>query len=152
MVTTPRWLDDEEMAFWRDFMTVNLRVLDDISADLRATSDLTMDDYEVLVQLSEAPERRMRMSELSELVVQSRSRLTQRIDRMVQRGWVHRQPCPEDGRGQFAVLTDEGFEVLAAAAPGHVGSVRRHLIDRLDRGQLRAVATVLAELAEPTAG
>jgi DNA-binding MarR family transcriptional regulator len=151
-VTTPRWLDDEEMAFWRDFMTVNLRVLDDISADLRAASDLTMDDYEVLVQLSEAPERRMRMSELSEQVVQSRSRLTQRIDRMVQRGWVRRQPCPEDGRGQFAALTDEGFQVLAAAAPDHVESVRRHLVDRLDRDQLRAAAAVLAELAEPPVG
>ena len=140
------------MAFWRDFMTVNLRVFDDISADLRAASDLTMDDYEVLVQLSEAPERRMRMSELSEQVVQSRSRLTQRIDRMVQRGWVRRQPCPEDGRGQFAVLTDEGFDVLAAAAPDHVESVRRHLIDRLDRDQLRAAAAVIAELAEPPDG
>lgn len=132
-------------------MTVNLRVLDDISADLRAASDLTMDDYEVLVQLSEAPEHRMRMSELSEQVVQSRSRLTQRIDRMVGHGWVRRQPCPEDGRGQFAVLTDEGFAVLAAAAPDHVESVRRHLIDRLDRDQLRAAAAVLAELAEPSA-
>ncbi len=143
----PKWLDDEEMAFWRDFVTVNLRVLDDISADLRAESDLTMDDYEVLVHLSEAPERRIRMSELSELVVQSRSRLTQRIDRMVQRGWVRRERCPEDGRGQYAVLTDAGLEVLADAAPGHVASVRRHLLDRLDRDQLRAAAAVLAVLA-----
>lgn len=144
-----RWLDREEEAFWRDFLAVNLRLLDDISADLRAESDLTMDDYEVLVHLSEAPDRRVRMSELSDMVVQSRSRLTQRIDRMVERRWVRRERCPEDGRGQYAVLTDTGFDTLAEAAPGHVASVRRHLIDRLDRDQLRAAAEVMAVLAEP---
>lgn len=131
-----RWLDADEMAFWRAFLSANLSVLDAISHDLKADSDLTMDDYEVLVQLSEAPERRMRMSELSDHVVQSRSRLTQRIDRLVQRGWVRRERCPEDRRGAFAVLTDDGFDALADAAPGHVESVRRHLIDRLDRSQL----------------
>lgn len=146
MDDTPRWLDDDEMAFWRAFHEVNLRVLDAIGHDLRDDSDLTTDDYEVLVRLSEAPDRRIRMSELSDQVVQSRSRLTQRIDRMVERGWVNRERCPEDGRGTLAVLTDDGFAVLAEAAPGHVASVRRHLIDRLDRDQLRAGLDLLDRL------
>lgn len=143
-----RWLDDTEMRFWRNFLLSTHRVLDAISTDLRAEAGLTMDDYEVLVHLSEAPDRAMRMSELSERVVQSRSRLTQRVDRMVERGWVCRRPCPEDRRGQFAVLTDEGFAVLADAAPGHVESVRRHVIDRIDRDQLEAAAAMFAHLAD----
>ena len=134
-----RWLDDEEMAFWRSFLTVHHRTLDAITADLRADSGLTMDDYEVLVHLADAPERRVRMSDLSERSFQSRSRLTQRIDRMEEKGWVRRDRCTEDGRGAFAVLTDDGFDVLAAAAPGHVESVRRHLVDQLGAEQLRAM-------------
>ncbi len=143
-----RWLDDTEMRFWRAFLVSSHRVLDAVSADLRSESGLTMDDYEVLVHLSEAPDRAVRMSELSELVVQSRSRLTQRIDRLVERGWVCRAPCPDDRRGQFAVLTDEGFDALAAAAPGHVDSVRRHLIDRIDREHLEVAAEMFDELAD----
>ncbi len=145
-----RWLDDTEMRFWRNYLSASHRALEAISADLRAESGLTMDDYEVLVHLSEAPDRAIRMSELSELVVQSRSRLTQRIDRMVERGWVRREPCPDDRRGQFAVLTDDGFAALAAAAPGHVASVRRHLIDRIDRDHLGAAADLFHDLEADT--
>ena len=148
MSSMTRWLDETEMRFWRNFLLSSHRALDAVSADLRADAGLTMDDYEVLVHLSEAPDRAIRMSELSELVVQSRSRLTQRIDRLVERGWVRRAPCPDDRRGQFAVLTDEGFDALAAAAPGHVDSVRRHLIDRIDRAHLEAAAEMFDRLAD----
>lgn len=142
------WLDETEMRFWRNFLLASHRALEGITADLRAESGLTMDDYEVLVHLSEAPCRAVRMSELAELVVQSRSRLTQRIDRLVERGWVCRRPCPDDRRGQFAVLTDDGFQALAAAAPGHVASVRRHLIDRIERDRLEAAADLFSDLAD----
>jgi DNA-binding MarR family transcriptional regulator len=139
----PRWLNPQEMDFWRAFLDANLRVLGAIDADLRADSGITSDDYEVLVRLSEAPDRSIRMSELSEQVVQSRSRLTQRVDRLVSRGWIRRERCPEDRRGAFAVLTEEGFEALATAAPMHVASVRRHLIDRIDPDALPAGTALL---------
>ena len=143
-----RWLDDDEMAFWRAYTVAAGRLNAAVDADLRAESGLTIDDYEVLVHLSEAPERRIRMSDLADRVVQSRSRLTQRIDRMVSRGFVERQQCPEDRRGTFAVLTDVGFEALAAAAPGHVESVRRHLLDHLDPAQIRAGADLFRTLLD----
>ena len=143
-----RWLDDDEMAFWRAYTVAAGRLNAAIDADLRAESGLTLDDYEVLVHLSEAPDRRVRMSELAERVVQSRSRLTQRIDRMVTRGLVERQQCPDDRRGTFAVLTDEGMAALEAAAPGHVASVRRHLLDHLDVTQIRAGADLFGTLLD----
>ena len=143
-----RWLDDDEMAFWRAYTVASGRLNAAIDADLRAESGLTLDDYEVLVHLSEAPERRVRMSELAEHVVQSRSRLTQRIDRMVERGLVARQQCPDDRRGTFAVLTDEGFATLEAAAPGHVESVRRHLLDHLAPTQVHAGADLFRSLLD----
>jgi DNA-binding MarR family transcriptional regulator len=146
------WLDDDEMAFWRAFVDASGRAMNAIDADLRSDSGLTLDDYEVLVRLSEAPELRIRMSELADSVVQSRSRLTQRIDRMVERGLVARVRCPEDRRGTFAVLTDVGIDTLAAAAPQHVDSVRRHVIDHLDGGQLRAGADALRSIIDATDG
>jgi len=147
----PRWLTPDESAFWRAFVDVNLRIIEAVGADMRADSDCTMDDYEVLVRLSEAPDRRIRMSELSDQVVQSRSRLTQRIDRLAQRGWVRRERCPQDRRGAFAVLTDDGFAALAEAAPMHVASVRRHLVDRLDPSQLRAATSLLRSIVDEPA-
>ncbi|MAT06488.1 MAG: MarR family transcriptional regulator [Acidimicrobiaceae bacterium] len=143
-----RWLDDDEMAFWRAFTVASGRLTTAIDADLRAESGLTLDDYEVLVHLSEAPERRVRMSELADRVVQSRSRLTQRIDRMVARGLVERQQCPDDRRGTFAALTDDGFAVLEAAAPAHVESVRRHLLDHLAPTQIRAGADLFGTVLD----
>jgi DNA-binding MarR family transcriptional regulator len=146
------WLDDDEMAFWRAFLSASGRAMNAIGIDLRADSGLTLDDYEVLVRLSEAPDLRIRMSELADSVVQSRSQLTQRIDRMVDRGLVARVRCPEDRRGTFAVLTDAGVDMLAAAAPDHVASVRRHVIDHLDRRQLRAGTEALRSIVGAAGG
>jgi DNA-binding MarR family transcriptional regulator len=98
--------------------------------------------YEILVQLSETEGRALRMSELAERCLSSRSRLSHAVSRLEERGWVRRQVCAEDGRGQLAVLTDEGFAALAAAAPVHVESVRRHLFDQLSPGQVAAVRDI----------
>ncbi len=105
--------------------------------------------YELLVRLSEAPERRMRMSALAEASASSRSRLSHAVAQLEKRGWVRREASPGDGRGAVAVLMDEGFAALAAAAPGHVAAVRRLLVDRLTTAQLRSLREISEALLRP---
>lgn len=109
--------------------------------------------YEILVRLSETGERRMRMSELADACRSSRSRLSHAVARLEERGWLKRVICETDKRGQFAVLTDEGYAALEAAAPGHVHAVREHLIDRLSPeqlAQLRQIGTAIIAGLEET--
>jgi len=145
-MSEPRWLNEDEMAFWRGFLQSANTVLSAIESDLRADAGIGHDDYEVLVLLSEVDNHRMRMSELSRRLTHSRSRLTQRIDRMITRGHVRREPCPDDKRGTLAVLTDEGLACIERAAPQHVESVRAVLIDRLTPEQLRAGREIFDQL------
>jgi len=114
--------------------------------DLRARTGLSMNDYHVLVVLSEAPGRRLRMGELAGRLVFSPSRITYQINSMVKRGLVRKQPCPEDGRGQEAVLTGEGLAALEAAAPLHLVTVRDRFIDRLDPDELEVVHRVFEKV------
>jgi DNA-binding MarR family transcriptional regulator len=104
--------------------------------------------YSLLVWLSETPERRMRMTELAERSKITRSRLSHAISRLEQNGWVRRENCPSDRRGQLAVLTDEGFAALAAAAPGHVEAVRSAIFDRLTPDQIRQLGEIHRVIAE----
>ena len=106
-----------------------------------------LDDYEVFVHLSEADDQRVRMSELSEKLLHSRSRLTQRIDRLEKRGLVRRQPCEDDKRGTWAVLTAEGLAALEATASHHVGHAREHLFDHLDPGDVSTLSPIVERLA-----
>jgi DNA-binding MarR family transcriptional regulator len=99
-----------------------------------------MHDYEILVELSEAPLRRMRMTELAERTAQSRSRLSHQVNRMENRDLVSREGCEGDKRGTFAVLTARGAATIEEVAPHHVASVREHFIDRLDPAELAALA------------
>jgi DNA-binding MarR family transcriptional regulator len=104
--------------------------------------------YEILVRLSETPDRRLRMSDLAEATGSSRSRLSHAAVRLEAAGWIRREDCPTDRRGQVAVLTDSGFATLAAAAPGHVTGVRRHLFDALNPAQvdqLRRISETLVD-------
>ena len=126
-----RWLDDDEQRAWRSWVNASLLLPDRLSRDLAEKHGLTMADYEILVQLSEHPERRIRMSELAERTRSSRSRLSHQIDRMVDAGLVTREACTDDRRGSFAVLTDQGWDTIVAAAPDHVAAVREHLVDLL---------------------
>jgi len=135
----PRWLDTEEMRAWRGYLGL-VRLLDDrLNRDLQEQSGLTSADYEILVRLSEAPERRLRMTELAQGAMISKSRLSHQMTRMESRGLACREGCPTDRRGAFAVLTARGFDALVSAAPGHVASVRRHLFDPLSREQVEAL-------------
>ena len=142
------WLDDEELRAWRSLVVAGNRLKAVLDAELVAEHGLAFGDYEVLVILSEAPDRRMRMSELAEELCLSPSGLTRRLDRLTRDGLVAREQCPADRRGSFAVLTPFGFSRLEAAAPDHVRGVREHLLDHLDRSQLRVLGDALAPVAQ----
>lgn len=143
-----RWLDQTEMRLWRAFLEANGRVIRRVNDGLKSAADLTLDDYEVLVHLSEADDRRLRMSDLSERLLHSQSRLSQRVDRLARRGYVIREKCHDDGRGTFAVLTAEGFDALTSAAPHHVTDVRAALVDLVRPDERTVLAEVLERLAE----
>lgn len=134
-----RWLDADEQKAWRAWLYGNLLLQDRLDRELTHATGISHAYYEILVQLSEAPDRMLRMSQLAERSLSSRSRLSHAVSRLEERGWVRRQVCPDDGRGQLAVLTDEGFEALEAAAPVHVESVRTHLFDQLSPEQVAAM-------------
>jgi DNA-binding MarR family transcriptional regulator len=128
--TDVRWLNPREMKAWRTYIIASRRMLEALDSDL-AGFELTMADYEVLAQLSDAPGRKLRMSELAEIAMVSKSRLSHRMKVMEAAGWVKREECPEDRRGYFAVMTDKGFKAIEKAAPTHVGSVRNRFLDHL---------------------
>jgi DNA-binding MarR family transcriptional regulator len=132
-------LSDTEQRAWRTFIESSWALHTRLEDDLRAQTGLSMNDYQVLVVLSEAPDRRLRMGELAGRLVFSPSRVTYQINSMVKRGLVRKQACPEDGRGQEAVLTDEGLAALRAAAPLHLVTVRDAFIDRLDPEELAVI-------------
>jgi DNA-binding MarR family transcriptional regulator len=125
-----KWLNPREMKAWRSYIIASRRLLDALDLDL-SQHDLSMADYEVLALLSEAPERRIRMTELADLAMVSKSRLSHRMKVMEKLGWVKRQACDSDKRGYWAVMTDKGWKAIVKAAPDHVSSVRNRLIDHL---------------------
>jgi DNA-binding MarR family transcriptional regulator len=138
----PRWLDVEEQKAWRAWLYSAQLLMDRLDRELTHQTGISHAYYEILVALSETPGRRMRMSELADRCLSSRSRLSHAVSRLQERGWVRRQTCEEDARGQLAVLTDEGFAALAAAAPVHVEGVRQHLFDQLSPEQVAAMRDV----------
>src|SRR4051794_18078424 len=132
---TLRWLSDDEQRAWRAYLEATRLLSEHLEAQLQRDSGMPHAYYEILVGLSEAPGRRLRMSELAERTRSSRSRLSHAVARLEEAGWVARSNCAEDRRGAFAELTDDGFAALEAAAPGHVEAVRTYLIDRLTAEQ-----------------
>jgi DNA-binding MarR family transcriptional regulator len=141
-VGEPRWLDAEEQKAWRAWLYSSLLLQDRLDRELTREAGIPHAYYEILVQLSEAPCRMLRMSQLAERSLSSRSRLSHAVSRLEERGWVRRQVCEEDGRGQLAVLTDDGFAALEAAAPIHVEGVRQHLFDQLSPEQVAAMRDI----------
>ena len=135
-----RWLDDREQRAWRGFLGASARLLDQLDRELQREHGMTLSDYEILAQLSEAPDERLRMTELASRAYASKSRLSHHIRRLIERGWVSREVCPADRRGAYAVLTAAGRRKLEQAAPSHVGGVRCHLFDQLTRDQVDALA------------
>ena len=131
-----RWLDTEERRIWLGWVFTSRLLWEEIERDLQRDSGFSFGHYEILVMLSEAPDRSRRMSELADATQSSRSRLSHAVSRLEELGWVRRETCATDRRGQLAVLTDDGFAALEAAAPIHVESVRRHLFDQLSPEQV----------------
>jgi DNA-binding MarR family transcriptional regulator len=145
-----RWLSDDEQRTWRAFLATTALLASALDRQLQRDANMTHASYIVLAMLSEAPGRALRMSELAMRSNSSQSRMSHTVARLEDRGWVRREKSAEDRRGNIAVLTDAGWEVLDAAAPGHVSAVRDNLFDQLSAeqvGQLREIcATVLAKL------
>jgi DNA-binding MarR family transcriptional regulator len=146
MVEPALWLSDAEQRVWRRLLAAECRLRERLDQDLRTSHGLSLNDYGVLVHLSEAPGGSLRMSELADRLLISRSGLTRRVDGLVRDGWVTRRACPNDGRGSLAELTPAGLELLKEAAPTHVAGVRRYLIDTL--GDLDGLSSGLARVEE----
>jgi len=143
--TAPRWLNPTEMKAWRSYIIASRRMLEALDTDLDG-HDLSMADYEILAQLSDAPERKMRMSELAEIALLSRSRLSHRMKVMEKAGWVKREACPSDKRGYFAVMTAKGWKAIVAAAPDHVESVRTRFVDHLNKSDQEVLAQIFSRI------
>jgi len=144
----PRWLDEDESRMWIAWVLSTRLLWDELERDLQRDASMPFSYYEVLVMLSQAPDRSWRMSDLADATQSSRSRLSHAVTRLEGLGWVRRESCPSDRRGALAVLTPEGFAALAAAAPHHVESVRIHLFDLLTPAQqtaLREISDVLLD-------
>jgi DNA-binding MarR family transcriptional regulator len=138
-----RWLDEDEMRAWRSLVEVMSDVEASLESDLLEAHNLTNGDYAVLVNLSEAKDRRLRMCDLAATLHLSPSGLTRRLDGLVKDGFVAREAAPDDRRVTFAVLTNKGLAKLQKAAPDHVDSVRRHLLDLLNPTQTRQLGSIL---------
>ena len=134
----PRWLTEEEQSAWRAYICLAQLLMRQLDRDLHPFG-LSMHDYEILVELSEAPHSRMRMTELADRTAQTRSRLSHQINRMESRDLVTREGCEGDKRGTFAVLTEHGLATIGKVAPSHVASVREHFIDQLKPAELTAL-------------
>lgn len=143
-----RWLNSAEQRSWRNFIEATNRLTSCLDKTLRSETGLTMDDYEILVHLSEAEEGRLRMSDLADQILTSRSRLTYRVDGLEKRGLVMRAPCPSDGRAIHAHLTEEGWRKLRVAAPIHVTSVREHLLDHFDEAEFQHLGEQMRRLVK----
>jgi DNA-binding MarR family transcriptional regulator len=143
-----RWLDTDERRIWLGWVFTSRLLWEEIERDLQRDSGFSFGHYEILVMLSEAPDRSRRMSELADATQSSRSRLSHAVARLEELGWVRRETCATDRRGQLAVLTDDGFAALEAAAPMHVESVRRHFFDQLSAEELEGLAGIQMTLLE----
>jgi DNA-binding MarR family transcriptional regulator len=144
--TKTRWLSADEQQAWRTFLNACRMLFGAVEGQLQQDSGIPHGYYEILVRLSEAPGRALRMSQLAEASTSSKSRLSHAVARLEERGWIERTICPTDRRGQVARLTDQGFAVLEAAAPGHVEEVRRLVFDHLSPEQVEQLGTISAAI------
>jgi DNA-binding MarR family transcriptional regulator len=142
---------DAELAVWRSFLRAHATVVRTLEAELVAANQLPLPWYDVLVQLVEAPGRRLRMTELAERVLLSRSGVTRLVDRMVRAGLIRRTPCEDDLRGTYAEVTPAGVDGLRAAAPVHLGGVATHMTSLLEPAELAALGAAMEKISRAAA-
>lgn len=138
----PGWLDAEEDEAWVALFGMLMRLPAALEAQLQHDAGMGYFEYQVMAGLSMSPERSLRMSTLAAFARGSLPRVSQVVGRLEKRGWARRSPDPADGRYTIATLTDDGWDAIAAAAPGHVQSVRRYVFDPLTRAQVRQLAAI----------
>jgi len=143
-----RWLTSQEQRAWRAYLAATRLLSARLDRELVRDAQLPHAYYELLVRLSEAPGRRLRMSQLADAADSSRSRLSHAVARLEEAGWVIREVCPTDRRGAVALLTDAGFAALAAAAPGHADAVRTHVFDLLTPDQVEQLREICETIAD----
>lgn len=151
-VNDTRWLDARQQQAWRSFLGGTTVLMDRLDRDLRSEHGLSMSEYEILVRLSEAPDRSIRMADLAAALSHSRSRITHTISRLEREDIVVRTQCGTDGRGVSAVLTDKGFDLLATAAHTHVRGVRSYLVDQCSDEDLQAAKRVMDAIQDALGG
>jgi DNA-binding MarR family transcriptional regulator len=149
---TAAWLSDDEQRIWRTYLRMSSLLPAALNRELQQDSGLTLPEYEVLVQLSEAPQHRLRPFQICEALSWEQSRLSHQLTRMERRGLVTRRECEADGRGAFIELSSDGADAIGAAAPRHVAAVRRLVFDRFSEGQRasfeEACAAIVTALSE----
>src|SRR5689334_192733 len=143
----PQWLSDDEQRAWRAYLRGSRLIEEALDRDLQSHG-VQLTEYEIISMLSEQPDRRLRMSTLADMVVQSRSRLTHTASRLEKRGWVQREACVGDRRGVERVLTDAGFAAITAMARAHVATVREHLLSHLTSAQCAALGVAMTAIAD----
>jgi DNA-binding MarR family transcriptional regulator len=145
----PQWLTDEQQHTWRQFVSLLVKLPAALEAQLQRDAGLTHMGYFVLATLSDRDDRQLPMSRLAANASASLSRLSHVVSRLEAKGWVRRERCPDDGRVQIAVLTDEGHAKLVEVAPGHVDAVRSLVFDQLSAAQTRQLTRICESLLAP---
>lgn len=141
-MTIHRWLTESQHRAWRGYLALNTQLNAELNRQLQASSDLSLADFEVLVQLTDSPDGRVRSFQLGHALQWEKSRLSHQVTRMERRGLVSREGCPSDGRGAFVVVTPEGRRAIEAAAPGHVEAVHRLFFDVLSEEQVATLTEI----------
>lgn len=147
-----RWLTTDEQQVWRSFLTATHVLFESLDRSLQTEAGIPHTYYEILVRLSESPDRTLRMRELADRASYSRSRLSHAVSKLEAMGWVERATCDTDRRGQWARLTETGFAALEAAAPGHVEAVRKMLFDPLTPAQVKQLGAISDAIRSGAAG
>jgi DNA-binding MarR family transcriptional regulator len=145
MAKSAKWLTPSEESAWRKYIVASRRLYEALDEDL-AAHGLSLSDYEILVHLSDAKDRSLRMSDLAEKTILSRSRLSHRIKYMEGKGWVERQKCDSDKRGTWAVMTTKGWNAIVKAAPDHVSSIRNRFIDQISKADQGNIASIFEKI------
>jgi DNA-binding MarR family transcriptional regulator len=144
----PRWLTDEEQQAWRGYIAVNQLLFDALDRQMQADANMPHAYYILLAMLSEAPNRSLRMIELAEITQSSQSRVSHAVARLEEAGWVRRRKVEGDRRGNLAVLTDAGWDVVVRTAPGHAAAVRDNFFDLLSEEQVRQLAGIVSTVLD----